>query len=62
VVITPDDNNMPKVPYFLLKELTLNRIELQAGFSELQEHIPQVYQVLLELAANHDRVVQVYVT
>jgi hypothetical protein len=53
---------MPEVPYFRLKELALLQIDLQAGFSELMEHFPQVEQVLLEHAANHDHVVQVYET
>jgi hypothetical protein len=50
---------MPEVPYFLLKELELFRIELQAGFSKPLEHFLQVEQVLLEHLASHDHVVQV---
>jgi hypothetical protein len=53
---------MPEVLYLLLKKLALLRIEFEAGFSGLLEHIPQVEQVLLKRAANHDHVVQVHET
>jgi acyl-CoA synthetase (NDP forming) len=53
---------MPEVLYFLLKKLALLQIKLKAGFSELVEHLPQVEQVLLEHAANHDHVVWLYDT
>jgi hypothetical protein len=48
---------MPKVPYFLPQEVTLLRIELQAGFSALQIYFLKVQQVLLESAANYNHVV-----
>jgi hypothetical protein len=50
---------MPGVPYFLLKELALLRIEIKAGFWEPLEHFSQVEQVLLEHVGNHDYVPQV---
>jgi hypothetical protein len=58
----PTGDNMPEVPYFLLMELTLFRFELQAGFSELLKHFPQVEQVILESAANDEHVIQVHET
>jgi hypothetical protein len=51
---------MPQEPYFFLKELALLPIELWTAFSELLEHLPQVEQVLLECAANHDQAIQVH--
>jgi hypothetical protein len=53
---------MLEVQYFLLKMLAVLRLELYAGFSEQLEHFPQVEQVVLELSANHDHVVQVLET
>jgi hypothetical protein len=47
---------MPEAPYFLLKELTILQIELQAGFSEPLERFSQIEQ-LLELVANHDHII-----
>jgi hypothetical protein len=49
---------MPEVSHLLLQELTVLRIELQAGFSEPLKHFPQVEQMLLESAANYDHVIQ----
>jgi hypothetical protein len=52
---------MPEAAYTLLNRLALLRIEIKGGFSKPQ-HFSQVEQVLLEHAANHDHVVQVYET
>jgi hypothetical protein len=41
---------MPDVLYFLLG------IELSAGISEPQKHFPQVEQVNMEHATNHDHI------
>jgi hypothetical protein len=38
--------------------LALRLIELQAGVLKLLEHFPQVEQVLLERAANHDHAIR----
>jgi hypothetical protein len=43
----------------LSEDMAILRTELYASFSELPEHFPQVEQVLLEHAANHNHVVQV---
>jgi hypothetical protein len=47
---------MPKVMYFILKELAFLRTELYAGFSDLLGHFLQAEQVLLERETIHDHV------
>jgi hypothetical protein len=44
------------------EEVLLLRIKIWESFSELPEHFLQVQQVLLESAANHDHIIQVYET
>jgi hypothetical protein len=53
---------MPQVSDFPPKQLALLWIQLQAGFSEPLAHFPQVEQVLLEGAVDHDDVVQIHKT
>jgi hypothetical protein len=53
---------MPDVPYFLLKELAILRIQFRVGFPEREEQFAQVEHVLLKYAGNNDSVVQVHET
>jgi hypothetical protein len=53
---------MAKVSDSSTKQMALLGIQLQAGFSEPLEHLPQVEQMLLEGAADHDNVFQVHKT